>query len=98
MARIDRASAALADAAEIWAYIAADNPSAADRLLNHFDRTFLKLSAQPNMGKGVEEIAANLRVISIGSYMIFYRGTEEGIEIARILHSARDITAELFRH
>jgi toxin ParE1/3/4 len=97
MARIVRAPAAVADAVEIWAYIAADNLSAADRLLNHFDRIFLKLSAQPNMGKGVEEIAPNLRAISIGSYVIFYRATEDGIEVVRILHTARDMTAEFFR-
>ena len=87
----------MADAAEIWAYIAADNPSAADRLLNYFDRIFLKLSAQPNMGKGAGKIAPNLRVISTGSYVVFYRTTKDGIEVARIIHSARDITAEFFR-
>ena len=97
MARIVRAPAAAADAVEIWTYIAADNPSAADRLLHRIDRIFLKLSAQPNMGKVVGEIAPNLRVISIGSYMVFYRTREDGIEVARILHAARDITAELFR-
>src|ERR1043166_7569139 len=97
MARIIRAPAAEADAVEIWAYIAADNPSAADRLLNRFDRIFLKLSAQPHLGKAVEEIAPRLRFIPIGSCLILYRALEDGVEIARILHGARDITAEFFR-
>ena len=97
MARIIRAPAAEADAVEIWAYIAADNSSAADRLLNRFDRMFQKLSSQPLLGKAVEEIAPNLRFIPIGSYLVFYRPIKDGVEIARILHGARDITAEFFR-
>jgi plasmid stabilization system protein ParE len=40
MARIVRASAARADAGEIWAHIAQDNLDAADRLLNRFDKLF----------------------------------------------------------
>lgn len=97
MARIIRAPAAKADAVEIWAYIAADNPSAADRLLSRFDRIFQKLSTQPLLGKSVEEIAPNLRFIPIGSYLVFYRAMEDGVEIVRIPHGARDITAEFFR-
>jgi toxin ParE1/3/4 len=97
MARIIRAPAAETDAVEIWAYIAADNPSAADRLLDRFDRIFQKLATQPLLGRAVEQIAPNLRFIPIGSYLVFYRVTEDGVEIARILHGARDITAEFFR-
>ena len=80
MARIIRAPAAKADAVEIWAYIAADNPSAADRLLNRFDRVLQKLPTQPLPGKAVEEIAPHLRFIPIGSYLVFYRGMEDGVE------------------
>ena len=97
MARIIRAPAAQADAVEIWAYIAEDNPSAADQLLDRFDRIFQKLATQPLLGKAVEEIAPNLRFIPIGSYLIFYRAIEDGVEIARVLHGARDVTAEFFR-
>jgi len=97
MARITQAPAAKADAVEIWAYIAQDNPDAADRLLNRFDDLFCLLASQPFLGKRIEELAPNLRVIPTGSYLIFYRPTEDGIEIVRILHAARDITAEFFR-
>jgi toxin ParE1/3/4 len=33
----------------------------------------------------------NLRSFPVGSYVIFYRPIEEGIEVIRVLHSARDI-------
>ncbi len=97
MARIVSASAAKADAGEIWAYIAEENPDAADRLLDRFDKLFRLLAAQPNLGKSVEGLAANLRFIPLGNYLVFYRPAKDGIEIVRLLHGARDITAEFFR-
>jgi len=97
MKRVIRAPAAEADAVEIWSYIAEDNPSAADRLLERFDRTFHKLADQPHLGKSVEEIAPKLRLFPIGSYLVFYRSIEDGVEIVRLLYGARDITAEFFR-
>jgi plasmid stabilization system protein ParE len=47
MARVVRASPAKADAKEIWAYIAQDNPDAADRLLDRFDKLFRLLETKP---------------------------------------------------
>jgi toxin ParE1/3/4 len=92
MMRVVRTSAAKADAREIWAYIAQDNPEAADRLLDRFDKLFRVLASQPLVGKSVEELVPNLRFVPIGNYLIFYRPTQE-----RILHGARDINAEFFR-
>lgn len=48
------------------------------------------------MGRKVEELAPNLRSFPIGSYLIFYRPIEDGIQLIRILHGARDITPEYF--
>ena len=96
MARIIRAPAAEIDAVEIWVYIALDNPAAADRLLEKFDQMFVTLSLQPHLGKSVEILAPGLRFIPIGSYLVFYRPIDEGVEIVRLLHGSRDITAEVF--
>ncbi len=97
MPRIIQAPAAEADAVEIWGYIAQDNPGAADRLLDRFDKLFHLLARQPNLGKSVEELSPRLRFIPLGNYLIFYRPLPDGIEIVRLLHAARDITAVLFR-
>lgn len=96
MARINRSPAAQADAIEIWAYIAEDNISAADQLLERFDQLVQKISLQPLIGKAADSIAAGIRFIPTGSYLIFYRLITDGVEIARILHSARDIGTEFF--
>jgi toxin ParE1/3/4 len=95
--RIVLSAAAEADAAEIWAYIAQDNPGAADQLLDRFDKLFRTIALQPLMGKSVDELAVNLRFIPFGNYSIFYRAVESSLEIVRILHTARDITAEFFQ-
>jgi toxin ParE1/3/4 len=97
MPRIIRAPAAEADAAEIWAYIAEDDAQAADRLLDRLDRMLRIISTQPQLGKAVDELVPNLRFVPVGNYLIFYRPLEDGIEIVRMLHGARDITAEFFR-
>ena len=82
---------------EIWAYIAEDNPQAANRLLNRFDTMFRNLAGLPTLGTAVVELALHLRLMPIGNYLVFYRPVEDGVEIIRLLHSARDITAEFFR-
>lgn len=84
------------DLAEIWAYIAQDNIPAADHLLQRFIHAFRMLAGQPELGRGVDELIATFRVFSVGNYLIFYRNKNERVEIARILHGARDITPEYF--
>jgi len=32
-----------------------------------------------------------IRTLAVGNYVIFYRPTAEGVEIARVLHGARDL-------
>jgi toxin ParE1/3/4 len=96
MQQIVRSPAAQADAIEIWAYIAEDNAPAADRLLARFDEAVRKIVLQPFIGKSVHEIAPGIRFIPVGSYLIFYRVVDRGVEIVRILHGARDIGADFF--
>jgi len=36
-------------------------------------------------------LAARLRSFPVGSYVIFYRPMENGVEIVRVLHGARDL-------
>ena len=45
----------------------------------------------PEIGRPREDLAARLRSFPVGSYIIFYRPMEYGVEIARVLHGARDL-------
>jgi toxin ParE1/3/4 len=78
------------DLDDIWFYIAQENFEAADRLIGAIVSRFPKLANIPAMGRQRPELAANLRSISVGNYVIFYRLLESGIEIARVLHGARN--------
>jgi toxin ParE1/3/4 len=79
------------DLKSIHRYVARDNPTAADRLVHEFKQKFHLLGSQPLIGEARPELAANLRSFSVGSYVILYRPTLKGIEVARVLHAARDI-------
>lgn len=82
---------ARSDLNEIWDYIAHDNPEVADRFIGSLVSRFPKLAAMPELGRSREELARNLRSFPVGRYIIFYRSMQEGIEIVRVLHGARDL-------
>ena len=83
MPRIILSPAAEIGAVEIWAYIAEDNPPAADGLLQRLDKVCRTLAIEPQLGKPVPKLAPNLRFLPIGTYLIFYRPLEDGVEIVR---------------
>ena len=82
--------AARSDLDEIWSYIAQDNVDAADRFLRAIVSRFPKLAVMPQIGRAREELSPRLRSFPVGRYIIFYRPMENGVEIARVLHGARD--------
>jgi len=83
--------AARSDLDEIWFYIAQDNAEAADKFIRAIVSRFPKLTAMPELGRQREELAKHLRSFPVGRYVIFYRPMESGIEVARVLHGARDL-------
>lgn len=85
------------DLDDIWLAIAADNPDAADRMIDRLTDSFISLAGQPLMGRERPELSLNLRSFAVGNYIIFYRPATDGVGIARVLHGSRDINA-LFRH
>jgi toxin ParE1/3/4 len=56
MTRVVLTDAAKQDQLEIWLYIAADNPDAADRLLDDMDETLRLLSSAPGLGRDRDDI------------------------------------------
>jgi toxin ParE1/3/4 len=43
------------------------------------------------MGRARPELAPDLRSFPFGRYVIFYMPLSDGIDVVRVLHSARDI-------
>jgi len=83
--------AARSDLEEIWCYIAQDNPDMADRFIHALVSRFPLLATMPEMGRSREELSPRLRSLSVGHYILFYRPMVNGVEIARVLHGARDL-------
>ena len=90
MPTVTYSNASLADLSEIWAYIADDSPSQADRLIRLFHSKLEYLAQWNTLGRPRPEVAKECRSFPIGKYCIYYRPTDDGIELIRLLHSALD--------
>ena len=54
------------------------------------------LANHPDAGRRHDELGADVRAFPVSSYLICYRVDVEGLQILRILHTSRDIKADLF--
>lgn len=91
MGFVRRTAASKRDYAEIWNYIADDNPDSADDLLRLFDQKVTLLSDFPHLGRARPEIRPRLRSLAVGDYLLFYRPLRDGIELLRVIHGARNV-------
>jgi toxin ParE1/3/4 len=97
MSRFRLAAQAKIDLSEIWDYIgiANQNPTAAQRQVETLYQKFAILATQPLMGQACYRLRRGLRMFSAGSYVIFYTPCDDGVEVERVVHGARD-TGRLF--
>ncbi len=93
MSQVTRRPLAAVDILDVWDHIAEDSAAAADRWVDTLDGKLNLLATQPLMGRAREELAASLRSFPFGRYVIYYVPIEDGIDVVRALHSARDIDA-----
>ena len=90
---------AFVDVQEIKAYIAGDNPSAAEAFGNDIYSKLEKLTHFPQMGVSLSpkiNMKTDYRYLVCGSYLIFYKIEGEFISVYRILNGVRDYLAILF--
>jgi toxin ParE1/3/4 len=85
------AATAQEDLKKIWAYVGRDNSEAAEKLIKEITFRFGTLRDHPHMGRAQDDLLVSLRSFAVKNHVIFYRPFEEGIEILRVLHGARDI-------
>ena len=77
--------------AEIWEYIAEDSEARADAFLEALGQKFQTLAERPSIGRARDELEQGVRSFPVGKYLVFYRPLPDGIEVCRVLHSARDL-------
>jgi toxin ParE1/3/4 len=96
MSRFRLSPRATTDLAEIRRYIAQDNPPAADHFVGEFFDLFYLLARNPEIGQPRGELRSDLRSISHSQYVVFFYPMKDGVEIAGVVHGARDVES-LFR-
>ena len=89
MPELRRTAQAEEDLIELWLYIAQDNPSAADRLLEEIEDKCSLLAAHPQLGRARPDIARDCRAFPVGRYLILYRLLPDGIEVVRVVQGSR---------
>lgn len=98
--RIRRNPRVKQDILELPRYIARDSFDAGMRFFDAVEQTLAKLAEMPGMGaiRGFDNPKfSDVRSRSVdgfGNHLIFYRKIPGGIEVLRVIHSARDIDAE----
>lgn len=92
MYKITYLQKALDDLDEIHLYIANDNQSAADKMVNKILDAVDTLETFPFIGSSVADridVKGDYRMISIKPYLVFYRVIGKEVIIYRVLHGRR---------
>jgi toxin ParE1/3/4 len=82
---------------QIWRYIAAENPAAADRLLLKIDAKLQILRDFPKIGTLRADIRPGFRMLVEGNYLLLYEYDEanDAVELISAIDGRQDLT-ELF--
>ncbi len=91
MSRYRLTPAATQDLHEIGDFISENDPVIAFRIVDEIEMKCQALARMPEMGRARNELAPNLRSMKSGKYLIFYRPTDDGVEIIRVAHGSRDL-------
>lgn len=95
--RVIKRGAAKRDLKAHFVYIGADKEEAAFRFLSAAEESFQDLARNPLMGAACQlrgqgtKTFRRWRVKDFENYLIFYRIIGDKIEIARVMHGARDL-------
>ena len=85
------------DLDEIGTYIERNDPTNASRFVDRLEAHCRLLSRHLLLGRSRSEFRPGLRSFPFGRYLIFYRPIDDGVEIVRVLHGARDLRRVLRR-
>ncbi|QEG24832.1 type II toxin-antitoxin system RelE/ParE family toxin [Mariniblastus fucicola] len=92
MARVRYSQLASSDLYENSEFIARDKPEAAYRWVEKIESACRTLATNPEMGqRRISKNHGPCRSFSCGSYVIFFRALDDGVEIVRIVRGERDL-------
>jgi len=91
---------ALVDLNEIWEFIAADNPVAADRVIEEIHETIRALIPFPQLGHRRSDLTSRpVRFHPVRDFLLAYAPEEKPLVVLAILHGRRNprVMAALLR-
>lgn len=90
--RLRRTQFAQKDLREIWAYIAAESPRSADKVIREIAHAFNGLAEYSLQGRGIGNISPDHHLLVSGRYLLIYHldNVHEVITLVRVVHGARD--------
>ncbi|HVT23116.1 MAG TPA: type II toxin-antitoxin system RelE/ParE family toxin [Rhizomicrobium sp.] len=77
------------DLREAWDFIAADSETAADRIISTLQRAGESLDQFPKLGRAGRVSHTRELVVSGTAYFLVYYIRRDHVEIARVIHGAR---------
>ena len=83
------------DLDDIWTYVAREDSAAGDRLIDRIYAVSRRLADFPESGPARPDIAAGVRSMMAGRYLLLYRVGRDAVDVVRVVHGARDILAAL---
>lgn len=82
---------AVEDLEGIEEFIGIDNPIAAINFIEKLTQRFDELIDMPGMGRKRDDLSPGLRSSRVGDHLIFYRVSEDKLEVIHVLHGAQDL-------
>ena len=82
------------DIFKIGFYLSARRMKGAERFAREIEQTFERLAEFPGIGRMRDELKPGIRSYVMGSYVIVYRVTDEGILVLRVFHGSQDYERE----
>jgi len=96
--RVVWAPKAREDLLNVWRYFArVASPDIADKLLRDIRLVADRLGERPLLGRAREEVMPGLRSVRAHPYAVFYRAKNGSVEIVRVLHERRNLSAALIK-
>jgi len=87
-----------ADLLEIAAFIAKNNPPASRKLIADIQKACERLARKPSLGHPRRDLTSDREILFFcvrEYYLVIYRKGTDPLQIARVLHGARDVEDEL---
>lgn len=97
MPTVHRTFDAELDLQEIWLRVARRDLAAADRLFREIEDRCDLYATAPEMGQPRDDYEPGLRSFTVRRFIVFYRPTDEGIRVLRVIPGARDLPAAFFQ-